>query len=101
MEDIARLKQRVAGRETSAADDEGRVLIEDAQMENPKNEELGCIYLTARRTSDGRDLIFIAERCIYNPATDDNVPLGGETFRAASFSEWLAEKVRAGWRFCG
>lgn len=96
-EDIARLTQKVANR-AAGAEPKGRTVIDDVQLENPGNEELGCIYLTARTTEDGRDLLFIAERVIYNAAIDDNVPLGAETFRANSFSEWFATKRRKGWR---
>lgn len=95
MEDIARLKRKVENRV-----DANRIpVIDDKQLENPDHEELGCIYLTATPTDDGRDLVFIAERMIYSSAIDDNVPLGAESFRAASFSEWFAQKKREGWRW--
>ncbi len=90
-EDVARLRQKVENR-AADAESEGRRVIDDVQLENPKDESQGCIYLTATTSDDGKDLVFIAERCIYNPAIDDNVPLGAETFRANSFSEWFAAK---------
>lgn len=97
-EDVARLTTRVERRES--LDYNGRPLIDDAQLENPKHEELGCIYLTATITDDGLDLLFIAERVIFSPATGENLPLGAESFRANTFSHWLATKRAAGWRFC-
>lgn len=100
-EDVARLTTKVERRAAGVDAEGGRAIIDDAQLENPGHEELGCIYLTATITSDGRDLLFIAERVIFSPSKGENLPLGAESFRANSFSEWLARKRSAGWRFCG
>lgn len=98
-EELARLGKRVENRATGVGAD-ATTIFEDVQLEHTSRDDAGCIFVTAQVVKNGTDLVFIAERVIYNPATEDNVPLGTETFGANVFSEWFATKRREGWRIC-